>query len=120
MLAPDRFIQVLTNLLSNAIKFSPRGSSVQVHAWLQDDHLAIDVIDHGIGIEEDKQQYIFQKFWQADASASRRHNGTGLGLAICKGLVEAMGGKIGFVSQFGRGSTFWLRFPVVSKNVKPT
>lgn len=110
-LDPDRFAQVLNNLLSNAIKFSPRGSSVIVRAQASNDLLRLEVCDHGIGIPASKQTHIFQKFWQADASASRRHNGTGLGLAISKGLVEAMHGRIGFQSEAQVGSTFWIEFP---------
>ncbi|HEX4910628.1 MAG TPA: HAMP domain-containing sensor histidine kinase, partial [Permianibacter sp.] len=110
-LAPDRFVQIMVNLLSNAIKFSTQGSLVHVRASLDGDDVCIEVIDQGIGIAADKQAFIFQKFWQADASASRKHSGTGLGLAISKGLTEAMAGRIGFHSTLGRGSTFWLRFP---------
>ncbi|MFN4290901.1 MAG: CHASE domain-containing protein [Permianibacter sp.] len=112
MLAPERFAQILNNLLSNAIKFSPQDSLVQVHAFVDGDEVCIEVIDHGMGIAADKQSFIFQKFWQADASASRKHSGTGLGLAISKGLTEAMAGRIGFRSVSGHGSTFWLRFPL--------
>lgn len=111
LLAPDRFIQIMANLLSNAIKFSRQGGLVQVRATRDGNEVCIEVIDQGIGIAADKQAFIFQKFWQADASASRKHSGTGLGLAISKGLTEAMAGRIGFRSTEARGSTFWLRFP---------
>lgn len=110
-LDPDRFAQVMNNLLSNAIKFSPRGGTVIIRAEANADRLRIEVCDYGIGIPAAKQANIFQKFWQADASTSRRHSGTGLGLAISKGLVEAMQGRIGFHSQPDVGSTFWLEFP---------
>ncbi|MFZ5844374.1 MAG: CHASE domain-containing protein [Pseudomonadota bacterium] len=113
MLVPERFVQVLVNLLSNAIKFSSKGSVVQLRAFVDHDEVCIEVIDQGIGIAADNHAFIFQKFWQADASASRKHSGTGLGLAISKGLTEAMAGRIGFCSKPGLGSTFWLRFPQV-------
>lgn len=112
MLVPERFVQILINLLSNAIKFSNRNGLVQLRAFLDGNEVCIEVVDQGIGIAADKQAFIFQKFWQADASASRKHSGTGLGLAISKGLTEAMAGRIGFRSTIGHGSTFWLRFPL--------
>ena len=89
---------------------------MQLRARQEGDEACIEVIDHGIGIAADKQAFIFQKFWQADASTSRKHSGTGLGLAICKGLTEAMAGRIGFTSTLGHGSTFWLRFPLVKES----
>lgn len=116
MLVPERFVQILINLLSNAIKFSHKNGLVQLRAFVDGDEVCIEVVDQGIGIAADKQAFIFQKFWQADASASRKHSGTGLGLAISKGLTEAMAGRIGFRSASGRGSTFWLRFPHVKRS----
>lgn len=113
-LAPPRFNQVMVNLLSNAVKFSPAGSAVTVRAYATSDRVHIAVSDEGIGIAPDKQQFIFQKFWQADASASRRHSGTGLGLAISKALVDLMHGQINFHSTAGRGTTFWLEFPLAT------
>ncbi|HEX4911589.1 MAG TPA: ATP-binding protein [Permianibacter sp.] len=116
MLAPDRFVQIVFNLLSNAIKFSDKSRVVQLCARQEGEEACIEVTDQGIGIAADKQAFIFEKFWQADASTSRKHSGTGLGLAICKGLTEAMAGRIGFHSTLGRGSTFWLRFPLVRES----
>ncbi len=113
---PSRLRQILTNLISNAIKFTHHGEVVVQIARLDPDtpldttsvHLRIAVRDSGIGIAENKQNRLFQKFSQVDASMTRQYGGTGLGLAICKQLVEAMGGRIGVTSSLGQGATFWL------------
>jgi signal transduction histidine kinase/CheY-like chemotaxis protein/HPt (histidine-containing phosphotransfer) domain-containing protein len=109
----QRIRQVLTNLVGNAIKFTDRGSvSVDVDGERLDDAtaaLSVSVRDTGIGIPEDKREYIFERFTQVDPSLTRRHGGTGLGLAICRQLVQLMGGEIGVRSPEGPGSTFWFR-----------
>jgi signal transduction histidine kinase/DNA-binding response OmpR family regulator len=107
-----RFTRILSNLLSNAIRYTLEGSvTVATSVELRPGgkvRVRCDVVDTGIGIEKDKQQKIFEKFTQADASTARRFGGTGLGLAITRELVELMGGEIGVESEFGKGSTFWF------------
>jgi len=107
-----RIRQILLNLTGNAIKFTERGSvSVMVDCIGHDSDYArirIAVEDTGIGIPEEQQEYIFQKFTQADASTTRRYGGTGLGLAIARQLTELMGGRMGLHSRVGDGSRFWL------------
>jgi len=75
-------------------------------------NLCFTVRDTGIGIAQDKQDLLFEKFRQVDASSTRKFGGSGLGLAICKQLVELMGGSIGMHSQPGQGSTFWFTVPL--------
>ena len=107
---PLRISQVLTNLVSNAIKFTPNGGSILVEVFdksvEEDVIIQIDVIDTGIGIDEDKIPYLFEEFTQADQSTTRQFGGSGLGLAICRKLVELMGGEISVVSRRGYGSRF--------------
>jgi PAS domain S-box-containing protein len=105
---PDRLMQILTNLLSNATKFSPAGAAVHIRAFASGAWVRFEVEDRGIGIDEAFRARIFEKFAQAEASADRRFGGTGLGLAISKSLVERMGGRIGFISTVGRGTTFFV------------
>lgn len=109
---PTRLRQVLTNLVSNAIKFTQKGSvSLNIFCKESTDHTALtrfEVIDTGIGIPEDKQKQLFEKFSQADVSTTRKFGGTGLGLAISKQLVGLMNGEIGCESEEHKGSKFWV------------
>jgi PAS domain S-box-containing protein len=113
---PNRIHQILSNLVGNAVKFTERGRvSVDVRSFGGSGRvtlLRIEVRDTGIGIAFEDQIGIFDPFFQADASAARRHGGTGLGLAISKQLVEMMGGELGVTSEPGKGSTFWLTLPL--------
>ena len=107
----DRLQQVMSNLLSNAAKFSPAGAEVRVRATSTQDRVRFEVEDHGTGIPEEFRGRIFEKFAQADASASRRFDGTGLGLSITRQLIEAMAGTIGFNTVVGQGTTFYFELP---------
>lgn len=116
---PTRLRQVLLNLLGNAVKFTDKGGvALQIHSAA--DRLRFEVTDTGIGIAEDRQQRLFQKFSQIDSSVTRRYGGTGLGLAICKQLVEAMGGSIGVESEASSGSTFWFELPLERSSAPPS
>jgi signal transduction histidine kinase/CheY-like chemotaxis protein len=111
---PLRLKQVLTNLIGNAIKFTSRGriavkiSMIEQYIDSQRARIYFEVIDSGIGLTEEQQSALFQKFSQADTSITRRFGGTGLGLAISKKLVERMGGTIGVKSRPGEGSSFYF------------
>ncbi len=106
-----RLRQVLVNLVGNAVKFTDSG---HVHVTVRRsgaEGLRFEVEDTGIGIAGGDIPRLFTEFTQVDASMTRRAGGTGLGLAICRGLVEALGGRIGLTSTPGSGSCFWFELP---------
>lgn len=106
-----RLQQVLANLLSNAVKFSPIDGKVQLYAQIAGGYVRVIVEDEGAGIPDGFKDRVFQRFAQADSSARREKGGTGLGLAISRELIEHMGGRIGFESPPGKGTTFWFELP---------
>jgi signal transduction histidine kinase len=110
---PNRLAQVLGNLLSNAIKYSPDGGVVELSAVRHDRGVRLTVADEGLGIAADQQERIFTKFFRGDAAATGI-TGTGLGLAVSREIIEAHGGRIGFDSDPGIGSTFWVELPTAA------
>ncbi|HOG46598.1 MAG TPA: ATP-binding protein, partial [Anaerolineae bacterium] len=110
-----RLAQVVTNLLGNAIKFSPPQSSIQIRCEFGEGQVIVRVIDHGVGIPPEAMSRLFSKFYQVDASATRRVGGTGLGLYISRRIVEAHGGHIHVESEVGKGSVFSFSIPIASK-----
>ncbi len=108
----ERIGQVLTNLIKNALKaIEEKTGTIQVITEDLPDHVKISVKDNGIGIPTDKQEGLFKKFFQVDASLTRERGGSGLGLAICKGIVEGHEGEIGIQSIPNEGSTFYFTIP---------
>lgn len=112
---PTRIKQILLNLIGNAVKFTEKGyvqldvtpfGNDNQHLWVR-----FDIADTGIGISKEKLEHLFERFWQADNSNTRRYGGTGLGLSIVKQIVELMGGKISVQSQEGVGSRFTVEMP---------
>jgi two-component system sensor histidine kinase RpfC len=116
-----RLRQVLVNLLGNAIKFTNVGE-VRLKVSKQYPGLAagriyFEVRDTGIGISEDMQSQVFERFRQADDTVQRKYGGTGLGTAIAKRLVELMGGEIGLESKEFQGSRFWFDIPIADMSL---
>jgi GAF domain-containing protein/class 3 adenylate cyclase len=107
----EKFDKVLYNLLSNAIKFTSTGGKIEVTLRPEGDHCLMQVKDTGMGIRPDQIPHLFDRFRQADGSASRSHEGSGLGLSLVKELVEMHGGKVTVESTYGEGATFsiWLQ-----------
>ena len=112
----EKFERILLNLLSNAIKFTPKGKSICVRLYQtvidHQEMVTVEVEDQGIGISEDKQTAIFDKFIQVDSSLTRQAEGTGLGLFLVKLIVEALNGVICLESKEGSGSKFTVHLPV--------
>jgi len=109
----DKVTQVLTNLVSNAIKYTPEGGWVKVSLdRMGESSLVTTVADSGIGISQDDQKKLFQKFFRADNTSTREVGGTGLGLAISKTLIELLGGAIWVESEPGSGTSFHFTLPV--------
>jgi PAS domain S-box-containing protein len=107
----DRVTQVLTNLISNAHKYTPRGGSIVVRASPQGAGARVEVQDSGIGLSEQEQKQIFDRFFRANNRVAREAGGTGLGLTIARALVEMHGGEISFSSAPGSGSIFAFTLP---------
>ncbi len=109
---PEQLQQVLTNLISNALKFTPPDGDVLVKLTGGDQQLQIEVRDTGIGIAEKDLQHVFDRFYQADDSSTRKGEGTGIGLAHTQELVKLMGGTIDVESEVGKGTRFLVILPV--------
>ena len=105
---PVRLRQALFNLIGNAVKFTEQGGVTVRCGPGAPGRLRFEVEDTGIGIPAAFQARVFERFDQGDASTTRRFGGSGLGLSITRRLAELMGGEVGFTSQEGAGSTFWL------------
>ena len=108
-----RLDRVLSNLVGNAIKYTKVGS-VSLGYKMEAEKLELFVQDTGIGIPKEESEHIFERFFQSEASMSSEYEGVGLGLALCKELASSLGGQLHFISEPGRGSTFFLtiHFPV--------
>ncbi|MBI5200750.1 MAG: response regulator [Elusimicrobia bacterium] len=106
--------QVVNNLIGNALKFTARGGVIRIDVTREGDFAKFAVQDSGIGIPQDQQHRLFQKFQQVDLDKQRQMHvaGTGLGLAICKTIVEGHRGKIWVESEPGKGSTFLFTIPL--------
>ncbi len=103
--------QILSNLIINAIKFTDRGY-IKIGYTKENDNILFYVEDTGIGIDEENQGRVFQRFRQVHPHKNRRYNGTGLGLSISKAFVEILGGKMWVESTINKGSTFLFTIPL--------
>jgi PAS domain S-box-containing protein len=110
----DKVRQVVVNLVENAIKYSPDGGLVEVGVELHEGNVLFHVRDEGLGIPDDEQGRVFEKFYRVDPQMTRGVGGTGLGLYICNELVSRMGGHIWLESKSGEGSTFLFELPAAA------
>ncbi len=104
--------QILYNLMENAIKYTPEGGSVHVSLLQEDGNLVWRVRDNGIGIPQEDQEHIFERFYRVDKARSRETGGTGLGLSIVRQMVKMHEGTITVRSDPGKGSEFVVVFPM--------
>jgi len=107
----DKIVMALHNLIGNAIKYTPAGGEVTVRAGADGKSFTCDVTDNGIGIKEEEQALVFEKFYRAKDKRIANVTGTGLGLAIAREVVRLHGGDISLKSQIDKGSTFTLTLP---------
>lgn len=107
----DKISQILINLISNGLKFTPSGGKVRIHSLASEKGVQIRVEDNGPGIAENDLPFIFERFYRADQSRSRKTGGSGIGLTIARALVEAHQGKIEVKSQIGLGTQFIIFIP---------
>jgi signal transduction histidine kinase/ligand-binding sensor domain-containing protein/DNA-binding response OmpR family regulator len=118
---PDKIKDIISNLLSNALKFTPEGGEIKLEVGSTEyetrdvprtSYFQLCVRDNGAGIPPEKLPYIFDRFYQADDSATRRGEGTGIGLALTRELVKLLNGDIQVNSEMGQGSTFTVSLPI--------
>ena len=111
----SRIHQVLSNFVNNAIKFTDEGGvEMRIDGSAENNELIITVIDTGIGLSQEEQRRLFERFERSDRNRHRPRQGLGLGLSICRSLAEMMGGRVFVKSDLGVGSTFGLILPLVA------
>ena len=115
----EKLSTIVSNLLSNAIKFTPPLGKIVLHIHNENDMmLVIKVTDTGMGISKEELPYIFNRFYQADTTVTRKRNGTGIGLSLTKELVNLLGGQISAISTPDEGSVFKVKLPITQNAPK--
>ena len=123
---PKQIELAIENLLDNAVRYikpskrnlrpgDKRKEKVEIKLSKTDKNIYFEIKDFGVGIPEQDQKYIFQRFFRSKNIMKYQPQGTGLGLYIAKGIIEKLGGKIGFKSEEEKGSTFWFTIPLISR-----
>jgi PAS domain S-box-containing protein len=109
----DRLMQVLANLISNAVKYSPSRGKIDMQVSRTQQRIRVSITDRGEGIPEAFRAHIFEKFAQANWTATNPRGGSGLGLNISRAIINHHGGELAFQTELGVGSTFYFELPVV-------
>jgi PAS domain S-box-containing protein len=113
----EKLHQIMVNLINNAIKFTSTGG-IHYGYTIKNHFLEFFIHDTGMGIPEELQEKVFERFTQADIALTRNYEGSGLGLSICKGLIELLGGKIWMTSEINKGTSFYFTMPFYPANKK--
>ncbi len=109
---PSQLKLVIENLLDNAVRYIKKKGKAELKLRKKDKYIYFEIKDNGVGIPQNDQKYIFQKFFRSGNIMKQQTEGSGLGLYITKSIIEKSGGKIGFESQENKGSTFWFTLPI--------
>ncbi len=115
---PEKLASIVSNLLSNAIKFTPDGGQISMKVYRKDENICFEVKDNGIGIPPEKQETIFDRFFQVDGETTRKEGGAGIGLAITRELVQLLDGSIEVRSNPGIGTVFTVKLPYIPATEK--
>jgi len=110
---PEKLASIVTNLLSNAIKFTPDGGQIGMKVYHKNESICMEIKDNGIGIPQEKQETIFDRFYQVEGESTRKEGGAGIGLAITRELVHLLDGTIAVRSNPGVGTVFTVRLPYI-------
>ena len=113
----DQLMMAFRNLIDNAVRYSPENTRVGIGLSSRDGIAQVTITDQGIGIAQEDQERIFERFYRVDAARSRQTGGTGLGLSIVKHVISNHGGEVSLWSQQGRGSTFTVRLPELDESM---
>ena len=115
----DQFKRALVNLVENAFKFTPSGGRVSLTARVRQDSVIFTIADSGVGIPEDAQAYVFDRFFRVNQAGTEHVSGSGLGLSLVKTVVDNHKGKIWLTSSIGHGTTFHVQIPAVLAAAEP-
>jgi len=115
---PEKLASIVSNLLSNAIKFTPDGGQISMNVYTVGDHIFMEIKDNGIGIPSEKQETIFDRFYQVEGDTTRKEGGAGIGLAITRELVTLLKGTIAVKSNPGIGTVFTVKLPFIPASEK--
>jgi signal transduction histidine kinase len=112
MMDKKAYRTIIQNLISNAIKYSPKGGRIHIELQTNQQQLLLSISDEGLGIPEEDQRHLFERFYRASNASNIQ--GTGLGLNIIKKYIELLGGQISFKSTLGKGTSFYISIPIKS------
>lgn len=107
----EKIERIMLNLLSNGAKFTPSGGKIRVNIYEKNSEILISVKDNGVGIEKEKQKYIFERYKQVKEGAVSEYGGSGIGLSLVKSFIEMHDGQIILNSNYGSGSEFFISLP---------